>query len=105
MTNKPLGEFDELVLLAIGILRDDAYGYPIKELINGETDRATALATVHSALYRLEKRGFVTSELGGATAERGGRRKRLFKVTNAGMNALESARAIRERLWTRMATG
>lgn len=105
MLEKPLGELDELVLLAIGVLREEAYGYPIKELINSETNRNTALATVHAALYRLEKRGFVSSHLGGATRARGGRRKRLFTVTSAGMQALETTRATRERLWTRMATG
>ena len=58
-----------------------------------------ALPTVHAALYRLENRGFVTSAMGGATPERGGRRKRLYRLTDAGYQALRAQRRVRERMW------
>ena len=94
-----LGELDELVLLATGILYPDAYAFAIKQLINEQAHRTIALPTVHAALYRLEKRGFLRSEMGGATTNRGGRRKRLFALTNAGMDALHDVQAARERMW------
>lgn len=65
MLENPLSECDEVVLLAIGILRDDAYGYPNKERVDSETGRKTALAIVPTASYGLERRGFVRPDLGG----------------------------------------
>ena len=99
MAKQPLGELDELVLLAIGILHNNAYAFAIKQTIKEQAQRTIALPTIHAALYRLEKRGFLHSMLGGATAERGGRRKRLFSITNAGMQALGETRATREQMW------
>ena len=99
MAKQHLGELDELVLLAIGILYNDAYGFAIKQLIKEQTQRVIALPTIHAALYRLEKRSFLHSSLGGATTERGGRRKRLFSITHAGMQALSATRATREQMW------
>ena len=94
-----LGELDELVLLATSILHKEAYAFAIKRLIKKQAQRTIALPTIHAALYRLEKRGFLRSEMGGATPERGGRRKRLFTITNAGMQALRDVQATRERMW------
>lgn len=99
MAKYHLGELDELVLLAIGVLHNDGYAYAIKQIIKEQTQRTIALPTIHAALYRLEKRGFLRSSLGGATAERGGRRKRLFSITNAGIQALGDTRATREQMW------
>ncbi|MEM6647509.1 MAG: PadR family transcriptional regulator [Bacteroidota bacterium] len=99
MNTKPLGELDELVLLAIGILGEDAYAFSIKSCIEDQAKRTLALATVHAALYRMEERGLVRSAMGGATATRGGRRKRLFTVTNSGFEALRHTRTVRERMW------
>lgn len=99
MAKQHLGELDELVLLATGILHNDAYAFAIKQTIKEQTRRTIALPTIHAALYRLEKRGFLESTLGGATAERGGRRKRLFSITNAGLQALAETQATREQMW------
>ena len=65
-------------------------------------NRKVTLSAVHSALHRLEKKGFVESELGEATGERGGKRKRIFTITNFGRKALSEARSIREQLWKEM---
>jgi len=94
-----LGELDELVLLAVGVLHDEAYAYAIKQLVKAQAKRTVALPTIHAALYRLENRGFLRSTLGGATAERGGRRKRLFRITNAGLQILRDVQATRARMW------
>lgn len=102
MKGTHLGELDELVLLSIGMLHNNAYAYAIKETIKQHAKRGIALPTIHAALYRLENRGFLRSEMGGATAERGGRRKRLFNITNAGIQALRETRTTREQMWKLM---
>ena len=94
-----LGEFEELVLLITGILYDNAYGVSVANAIENETGRSVSLSAVHTALYRLEKKGFVKSTLGGATQERGGRRKRIYLITTAGKSALDEVRLMRNRLW------
>jgi len=83
-----LGEFEELVLLTIGALQDNAYGVSIKNEIDEKTGRQPSIGALHSALNRLEKKGFVNSHVGGAKAERGGRRKRYYTITLAGEQAL-----------------
>lgn len=83
-----LGEFEELVLLTIGALQDNAYGVSVKNEIEEKTERNVSIGALHSALNRLEKKGFVESSLGGAKAERGGRRKRYYHITLAGQRAL-----------------
>jgi DNA-binding PadR family transcriptional regulator len=95
-----LGEFEELVLLSVAVLDGDAYGVSIGTLIEEESERTVTISTIHNVLYRLEKKGYVRSALGGATAERGGRNKRLFKVTSAGREVLEQSRALRNKLWS-----
>ena len=74
-----LGEFEELVLLSVAVLNGQAYGVSITDVIEEQANRVVTISTVHNVLYRLEKKGFVESYLGGATKERGGRKKRLFK--------------------------
>ena len=83
-----LGEFEELVLLTIGALQDNAYGVSIKNEIAEKTARKVSIGALHSALNRLEKKGFVESKVGGAKAERGGRRKRFYHITLSGERAL-----------------
>ena len=102
MKRAHLGEFEELVLLAVASLHGSAYGLEVQRVLVDEARRSVALATVHSALYRLERKGYVQSELGGATQQRGGRRKRLFAITGAGLSTLADARAVREHLWQRV---
>ena len=94
-----LGEFEELVLLVTCILKEDGYAVSIlKELIR-QSERKINISAVHSALYRLEEKGFLKSEVGGATTERGGRRKRFFTLTIGGKSALSQSKELRNRLW------
>lgn len=97
-----LGEFEELVLLMIAILDGNAYGVTVSQEIEEQTGRLVTFGAVHNTLIRLEEKGFVTSELGGATTERGGRRKRLFKVTALGKSALADIQQLRNKLWKQM---
>lgn len=94
-----LGEFEELVLLIVGILYENAYGVTVAEEIEKQTRRPVSISAVHTALYRLEEKGFVKSALGGATQARGGRRKRIYLITAAGKAALSEVRLMRNRLW------
>lgn len=99
MKRKTLGEFEELVLLTVSVLNDHAYGVAIKEEIETQTGRKLSISAIHSVLNRLERKGFLVSWLGGATAERGGRSKRFFRLTAAGKKALIEVRQIRDKLW------
>ena len=99
MKGTNLGEFEELVLLVTASLGESAYTVAITDQINGSTKRSVVLSVVHTALHRLEKKGFVKSTLSGATEERGGRRKRVFTITSAGMKALSNSKSQRDQLW------
>lgn len=99
MGKEYLGEFEELVLTMVGILQDEAYGNTIVNEIRERVGREVNLSGVHVTLYRLEDKGFVKSRMGGATQLRGGRRKRIFSVTNAGLAMLRSMKEVRMGLW------
>lgn len=94
-----LGEFEEMILLMVAILNGEGYGVTISEALAEHTGRIVTFGTVHNTLIRLEEKGFVTSELGGATAERGGRRKRIFRITALGNQALQEIQQLRKNLW------
>lgn len=94
-----LGEFEELILLMVASLSDEAYAVAIKEELEKSADRKVNISAVHSSLYRLEDKGFLTSEFGGATSKRGGKKKRLFKVTSAGFATLKEAKDMKEQIW------
>jgi PadR family transcriptional regulator PadR len=94
-----IGELEELVLLTVAVLGDDAYGVPIKEQIEQRASRSMSLGALHSTIARLEEKGFLKSYLGGATHERGGRRKRYFQVTQGGKAALRDIKNLRDELW------
>ncbi|GAB3774193.1 hypothetical protein GCM10028818_16710 [Spirosoma horti] len=94
-----LGEFEEIVLLAVAIQSGDAYGAAVVSEIEQQMNRPVNLGAVHSALNRLQEKGLVKSEMGGATPERGGRRKRLYSVTAYGRRALEEIRQVRNQMW------
>jgi DNA-binding PadR family transcriptional regulator len=95
-----LGEMELMVLLTLVRLGDDAYGVPIsKELLN-LAGREVALGSIYAALNRLYQKGFVTSTLGDPTPERGGRAKRYFRVTSAGLRALKMTRTALINLWS-----
>ena len=94
-----LGEFEELVLLAVGILFDDAYGLSVVDHLEKQTGRPIMISSVHKALVRLEDKGFLKSKTGGATQMRGGRDKRLYTLTHAGVGALRQSRELRNDMW------
>lgn len=94
-----LGEFEELVLLAVMVVNNGAYGVAVAEELRERANRTISLSAVHIALYRLEEKGYVTSEMGGATLSRGGRRKRLFTVTAAGRQILAEIQEVRSQFW------
>jgi PadR family transcriptional regulator PadR len=93
-----LGEFEEIVLLTVVMLEGNAYGVAITHLITEQTNRSVRLNQVHAALHRLEEKGMLTSHMGESTAERGGRRKRLFTITAYGEQTLLNIQAIRSQL-------
>lgn len=100
-----LGEFEQLVLLAVLSLGEDAYGMTIREELRKRAGRKVAVPTVYSALSRLEEKGLVSSEMGQPTAERGGRAKKFFRVESAGVAALRASRATLERMWEAASLG
>jgi PadR family transcriptional regulator, regulatory protein PadR len=99
MSKEYLGEFEELVLTMVGILQDEAYGNSIVNEIKDRLGRESNLSAVHVTLYRLEDKGLVKSQMGGATNTRGGRRKRIFTITNAGLAMLKATKESRMDLW------
>ena len=99
MKNKGLGEFEELVLLAVCILNGEAYGISVKEEVEKHTGRTILLGAVHITLYRLQDKGLLQSEMGGNTEKRGDRRQRLFKITDIGMRQLRASQEVRQEMW------
>jgi PadR family transcriptional regulator, regulatory protein PadR len=94
-----LGELEELILLMVALLNKEAYGVSIAEELKKQAGREITISAVHAALHRLEEKGFVRSKMGGASPERGGRRKRMFTITAYGRNALEELRDTRNVIW------
>lgn len=94
-----VGEFEEIILIITASLEDDAYGVTITNELEKQTGRSVGFNTVHTTLQRLEDKGLIKSTMGGATAERGGRRKRYFTITLLGSRTLRELKALRERLW------
>jgi DNA-binding PadR family transcriptional regulator len=93
-----LGEFEQLVLLALVRLGDEAYGVTVHEQLEGRAGRDVALGAVYKTLARLEAKKLVTARLGEPTAERGGRRKRYYNVTAQGRRALARSLAAIQRM-------
>lgn len=102
MKGTHLGEFEELVLLTIASLVNNAYSVAICDELGKHADRKVRLGVVHSVLNRLEEKGLVKSRLGEATATRGGKRKRFYLVTGAGKASLVRAKEIRDQLWQKI---
>jgi DNA-binding PadR family transcriptional regulator len=99
MLKQYLGEFEELVLTLVAALKEDAYGAAISDEIETKLNREVNLSAVHVTLYRLEDKGYIKSSLGGGTKERGGRRKRIYTITHAGMAMLQTMKETRVNLW------
>lgn len=100
-----LGEFEEVVLLVVAACPEEAYGVVVWEQLQQQTGRSITISAIHATLYRLEEKGFLASKLGGATAERGGRRKRFFALTALGVRALNDIQETRSRLWQAIPPG
>ena len=101
MKGRRLGELEELILLCVCSLGDEAYAARIQERLEEDAGRSVALGAVYSALDRMERKGYARSRLGEPTAVRGGRRKRFYAATASGLAALEELRSARQRLWVR----
>lgn len=103
-----IGDFEQLILMALIRLGSDAYGVTVRGEIEARTGRAISAGALYTALTRLEKRGLVSSRLGPPTPERGGKRKRLYTVQPAGERALarvyESLRLMASGMATRLRT-
>jgi DNA-binding PadR family transcriptional regulator len=99
MSKEYLGEFEEMILTLVAALLEDAYGAAISEEIETKFKREVNLSAVHVTLYRLEDKGYVKSRMGGGSSERGGRRKRIFTITSAGLAILRAMKETRLELW------
>jgi PadR family transcriptional regulator, regulatory protein PadR len=94
-----LGEFEELVLLTIATLGNEAYGVSIQQDIEARCNRTISIGALHSTITRLEEKSFLKSWMGGATQERGGRSKRYYEITQAGKRAVTETKSLRDELW------
>jgi DNA-binding PadR family transcriptional regulator len=99
MRKEYLGEFEELILTMVAALQEEAYGAAITDEIELRLKRDVNLSAVHVTLYRLEDKGYIKSSMGGGTKERGGRRKRIYTITSAGMAILRAMKETRIELW------
>ena len=95
-----LGELEELVLLLVSGMGDHAYGVNIRQEVARQARRNLTLSTVHVTLHRLEEKGFLKSAMGESSPVRGGKRKRIFRITAYGLRVLADTRELREKLWT-----
>ena len=96
---KVLSSQDEILLLAILGLGENAYGVTIRRTVSKVTGKEWSIGAIYDPLYRLEKKGYVRSYLCEPTRERGGRAKRIFSVTKEGENALAEHKKVRDELW------
>ena len=94
-----LGEFEEVVMLTVGILYKDAYGVSIKKEIESRLSRGVSVGALQTALKRLEQKGYLKSRDGESTQERAGRPKRYFQITAYGKKAMEYSKSTRNELW------
>ncbi|MGK2863326.1 MAG: PadR family transcriptional regulator [Chitinophagaceae bacterium] len=97
-----MGEFEELILLIVAIMNGKAYGIGIIEELEKRTGRSAAIGAVQTVLKRMEDKGWVTSQFGEATKERGGKRKRYYTITAKGKKIVAENREKRNSLWEAM---
>ncbi len=102
MKRENIGELEELVLLSVGALYENAYALTILELIVEKAKRSLDVTAIHSVLRRLEDKGYVKSFMGGATEERGGRRKKFFQLTQTGRATLDDINLVRSSLYQKL---
>jgi len=99
MGKNQLGEFEEVVMLTVGVLYGDAYGVSIKKKIEESLSRKVSVGALQSALKRLEQKGYLSSKEGECTNVRGGRPKRYFAITAIGKDMMEYTKVTRNQLW------
>ncbi|WP_158860258.1 PadR family transcriptional regulator [Lunatibacter salilacus] len=104
MKGTNIGEFEELVLLTVAALLDEAYSVAICDELSSQTGRTVKLGVVHAVLNRLEEKGLLDSHLGEATKMRGGKRKRFYQLTISAKEALVNTKSVRDQLWERIPT-
>jgi DNA-binding PadR family transcriptional regulator len=100
MTKKFISRSEEYILLAVMRLRDDAYGVAIRNQLKQVTGETWAFGAVHVMLTRLEKKGLLESSLADPTPQRGGRSKRIYKMTSLGLKTLEQIKAMQDKVWS-----
>ena len=94
-----LGDFEEVILLLVGILSESAYAFKIAKEFELQTGRTASIGSIHSTLNRLSDKGFLNSAISEPTAIRGGRRKRIYHITASGQRALQTSRDLKVSLW------
>jgi DNA-binding PadR family transcriptional regulator len=94
-----LGYLEETILLIIMSMEEEAYGFSVSQVYEEHMGKTISLSAIHSVMSRLEEKGLIESHLGGATSERGGRRKRIFQATAEGRAVIAEIKASREKLW------
>ena len=99
MKNYYLGEFEEIVILTVGILNNEAYSVAIKDEIESRLSRTVSMGALHTALKRLEDKGYLRSYAGEVTEDRAGRPRRYFEITAMGKKAMQYVKATRDELW------
>ena len=95
---------EEIILLAVGSLQPDAYAYALKKEVKDQSGLIWSLGTIHTILYRLENKGLLKSEMGGATGKRGGRSKRLYSLTTKGFGLVDQLQQMRQAMWAKLST-
>lgn len=99
MSEQSLGEFEELVLLVVAANNQEAYGVLILEQLETRLKKNMNISAVHVALKRMENKGFVVSDFGGITSERGGRRKKYYSITSLGKRVLDRQYELRTSIY------
>ena len=99
MKKTKLGEFEELVLLTVAALQEEAYGVEIKRELEERIKEKLSVGSIQSALKRMEEKGFLISEFGESTQKRGGKRKRIYTTTSYAHKVLAEIKEIRTGLW------
>ncbi|MEL6562501.1 MAG: PadR family transcriptional regulator [Bacteroidota bacterium] len=94
-----IGEYEEIILLLVGILGENAYAFKLAEEYKDQTGKGTTIGTIHSALERLTDKGLLESVIGASSAKRGGRRKRIYSLTADGYRVLSDIKAVKTSLW------
>jgi PadR family transcriptional regulator, regulatory protein PadR len=94
-----IGELEELVLLIVGLLYQEAYGVSVLKEMKDQTGRELNISAIHAVLNRLEEKGLLNSNMGGAEQVRGGRRKRFYTLTSTGRAVLDEVKSIRDKLY------